>query len=128
MKWLYLCIIFSSQASSTYCTIDSVLSQLTNRDRIWFGYIQELLSLIHRSSHVQLLYTYISTLTSQLWKFILFQRCHEQGITGAIYMQDINIAKIYGNIRSSLIDILKQGTNEYILSTFQPNYFEKRIF
>ena len=37
-------------------------------------------------------------------------------------MQDINITKIYGNIRSSLIDILKQGTNEYF------NYFSTKLF
>ena len=127
MKWLYLCIIFSSQASSIYCTIDSALSQLSNHDRIWFGYIQELLSFIHRSSHVQLLYTYTSTLTSQLWKFILFRRYHEEGITGAIYMQDINITKIYGNIRSSLIDTLKQGTNEYFIY-FSTKLFRKKPF
>ena len=37
-------------------------------------------------------------------------------------MQDINITKIYGNIRSSLTDILKQGTNEYF------NYFSTKLF
>ena len=120
MKELYLYVIIVSLPISTDCVSNTVASQLNKEQtvKIWCRYLEELLSLTYRRLYTQLWHIYTQTLSSQLWKLTSFRRYHEQDITGVIPKQDINITKIYGNIRSTLVDILKQGTNEYITYFF----------